>query len=137
MLGEEDFFSQEEAQYLYDDGGSLRPCPGNCKRCTTNNDCQECGDYNNPSKIVYKVHSTVKDCSNSCEASDFDFVLPGTTYLTCLKCPDNNHYLEGSDPPSCSPCNSGAFWVHTPSGFCKPCASGCGRVLQMWFVPSV
>ena len=117
----------EVPDYFYVDRNQFKPCREGCKRCTNGHDCQECGSYKNPSASSYLVTPTNINapCLQSCPLDEYRYVVPAKV-LKCLTCSANTYYVEGSYPPMCDSCTSGAYWIESKTRICKPCSFGCG-----------
>ena len=127
LVGSQDCFSPSDVvDYLYTDSNNFQPCMSNCKRCSSGTDCQECGSYSDPNNQYYLFDDgSSPSCLESCDTSQNKFIVPGASVATCHECPVGQYYVEGSNPPQCTLCNSGVVWIEASTKLCRPCGSGC------------
>ena len=116
--------------WFYPGPTEFTACPTNCKKCTSGNDCQLCGDSTNPNQWFFLDQSTTPDtCTpTNCLLSAYQYKVPGSH---CLQCSSTTYYLEGSNPPACNQClQTAKRFVEAGTNICKDCPAQCSECLS-------
>ena len=123
-----------EIGYLYAGDKEFKPCSEKCKRCTNGEDCQICGDKDDPSKELYLLfeEGSGKDsCVESCYVSDKRYLKGEENgQKKCIQCPAEKPYIvaRNNKAGECTACESKTGYVFSsPHRVCFPCFEGCSE----------
>ena len=124
------FSASVAKDYVYVDSNSnsFKQCLFNCKKCTKANDCQLCGNANNPTKKYYLIQNTSPNqCKTSCTTGQDRFLLQPSSdrEFDCVQCDETTFYMDGTNPAQCVACD-GEGQSRIGKG-CYQCGSGCGN----------
>ena len=115
-------------EYFYAGEKEFKPCRENCKRCTNGEDCQECGNQDDPSKKLYLLDENGKSsCVESCNLNDHRFEIKiENEPVKCLQCSkEKPHLIKNPSGPECIACVANGFYLSQKSKTCKACGTNC------------